>query len=74
MLDSLAHDYKTPLTAIRAASQRTCEMGRLSPAQAELVELIDEQASLFNELTTRLLTTARLGSGDGEDAVLRRAG
>jgi two-component system, OmpR family, sensor histidine kinase KdpD len=64
VLDNLAHAYKTPLTAIRAASSGLFEMGRLSPAQAELVSLIDEQASLLNELTTRLLTTARLESGD----------
>ena len=39
-------------------------MGTLSPAQAELVSLIDEQAGLLNELTTRLLTTARLDAGE----------
>lgn len=61
VLDNLAHAYKTPLTAIRAASSGLAEMGHLSPAQAELVALIDEQASLLNELTTRLLTTATLG-------------
>jgi two-component system sensor histidine kinase KdpD len=70
VLDSLAHAYKTPLTAIRAASSGLTEMGKLSPAQAELVALIDEQASLLNELTTRLLTTARLGAGEGEGALL----
>ena len=64
VLDSLAHAYKTPLTAIRAASTGLSEMGRLSPGQAELVSLIDEQTSLLNELTTRLLTTARLDSDD----------
>jgi two-component system sensor histidine kinase KdpD len=63
-LDSLAHAYKTPLTAIRAASTGLGEMGRLSPAQAELVALIDEQTSLLNDLTTRLLTTARLDGGE----------
>jgi two-component system sensor histidine kinase KdpD len=67
VLDSLAHDYKTPLTAIRAASTGLSEMGRLTPAQAELVNLIDEQAALLNELTTRLLTTASLESVDDED-------
>jgi two-component system sensor histidine kinase KdpD len=35
-------------------------MGRLSPGQADLVALIDEQTGLLSELTTRLLTTARL--------------
>jgi len=64
VLDSLAHAYKTPLTAIRAASTGLSEMGRLSAGQAELVALIDEQTGLLNELTTRLLTTARLDGGE----------
>ena len=64
VLDSLAHAYKTPLTAIRAASTGLGEMGRLSPGQSELVSLIDEQTNVLNELTTRLLTTARLDAGE----------
>jgi two-component system sensor histidine kinase KdpD len=64
VLDGLAHQYKTPLTAIRAASSGLSEMGKLSPAQSELVSLIDEQAAVLNELTTRLLTTARLDADD----------
>ena len=68
VLDSLAHDFKTPLTAIRAASTGLSEMGRLSPAQAELVALIDEQATLLADLTTRLLTTARPEPDDSGEA------
>lgn len=68
VLDSLAHAYKTPLTAIRVASSGLSEMGGLSASQAELVALIDEQASLLNELTTRLLTTARLEGSAAKDA------
>ena len=64
VLDSLAHAYKTPLTAIRAASTGLGEMGRLSPGQADLVALIDEQTDLLNDLTNRLLTTARLDAGE----------
>jgi two-component system, OmpR family, sensor histidine kinase KdpD len=64
ILDSLAHAYKTPLTAIRAASTGLAEMGKLSPAQSELVALIGEQAEVLGDLTTRLLTTARLESGE----------
>jgi len=64
VLDSLAHAYKTPLTAIRAASTGLVEMGRLSSGQAELVSLINEQAGALGELTTRLLTTARLDAGE----------
>lgn len=64
VLDGLAHAYKTPLTAIRAASTGLSEMGHLSAAQAELVSLIDEQSALLGDLTTRLLTTARLDAGE----------
>jgi len=64
VLDSLAHAYKTPLTAIRAASTGLGEMGHLSEGQAELVALIDEQTGVLSELTTRLLTTARLDAGE----------
>jgi two-component system sensor histidine kinase KdpD len=64
VLDSLAHAYKTPLTAIRAASTGLGEMGRLTPGQAELVSLIDEQTGSLSELTSRLLTTARLDVGE----------
>ncbi len=64
VLDSLAHAYKTPLTAIRAASTGLGEMGQLSPGQAELVALIDEQTGLLRDLTNRLLTTARLDAGE----------
>src|SRR5215470_13011034 len=64
VLDSLAHAYKTPLTAIRAASTGLSEMGCLAPAQFELVALIDEQAGVLAELTTRLLKTARLQAQD----------
>ena len=64
VLDSLAHAYKTPLTAIRAASTGLGEMGHLSAGQAELVALIDEQTGLLSDLTNRLLTTARLDAGE----------
>jgi two-component system, OmpR family, sensor histidine kinase KdpD len=63
VLDSLAHAYKTPLTAIRAASTGLGEMGGLSTAQEELIALIDEQAGVLSELTTQLLTTAGMDAG-----------
>ncbi len=64
VLDSLAHAYKSPLTAIMAASSGLGAMGALTPAQARLVTLIDEQAILLNELSTRLLKTAQLDARD----------
>jgi len=66
VLDGLAQAYKTPLTAILAASAGLSQMGKLSPAQADLVALIDEQARLLSELTTQLLTNARLDAKEAE--------
>lgn len=66
VLDGLAHAYKTPLTAIRAAASGLEEMKPLTAAQADLVSLIDEQAQSLSNLTTRLLTTARLASSNAD--------
>lgn len=60
VLDALAHDVKTPLTAIRAASSGLLEVGALAPGQKELVGLIDTEAGRLDEITNRLLGMARL--------------
>jgi two-component system, OmpR family, sensor histidine kinase KdpD len=64
LLDGLSHAFKTPLTTIQGASSGLLEIGRLEPAQEELVTLINEQALHLTELTTRALQTAKI---DGED-------
>ena len=64
VLDSLAHAYKTPLTAISAASEGLSAMGQLSPAQENLVALIDEQTAALTRLTTRLLKTSKLNASE----------
>jgi len=64
VLDSLAHAYKTPLTAIGAANEGLSALGHLTPAQMGLVTLIEEQTALLNQLTTRLLKTARLQASE----------
>jgi two-component system sensor histidine kinase KdpD len=60
VMDALAHELKTPLTAVQAASSGLLELGGLSDSQAELVTLIDDQTVRLNELCTRLLQTAKL--------------
>jgi two-component system, OmpR family, sensor histidine kinase KdpD len=60
VLDALAHDFKTPLTAIQAVSSSLIEMEGLTLPQREMVALIDNEASFLNELCTRLLRTAKL--------------
>lgn len=69
VLDALAHAFKTPLTTILAASSGLLEAGTLSAQETELVTLIDDQAVVLNDLTTRLLQTARL---EGAAMHLRR--
>jgi len=64
VLDSLAHAYKTPLTAIEAAGSGLAAMGNLTAPQSELVSLIEEQADYLKQLTNRLLRTARLQASD----------
>ena len=62
VLDGLAHAFKTPLTAIRSASSGLLEIEKLEGEQRELVGIIDQEAERLTDLTTRLLTTAKLDS------------
>jgi two-component system sensor histidine kinase KdpD len=70
VLDSLAHAFKTPLTAIRTASSGLLEAGHLSTDDAELAALIDEQAEHLNRLASELLQMARI---DAANVRLQRA-
>jgi two-component system, OmpR family, sensor histidine kinase KdpD len=64
VLDGLAHAFKTPLTTIRGSSSGLLEMNTLSGTEKRLITLIDRQADHLNELTTRMLRTARLDNID----------
>lgn len=64
VLDGLAHAFKTPLTTIRSSSSGLLEMNTLSGAEQRLVALIDQHADHLNDLTTRLLRTARIDNAD----------
>jgi two-component system, OmpR family, sensor histidine kinase KdpD len=64
VLDALAHAFKTPLTAIRAASSGLLEVGSLRPPEADLIALIDSESVRLTDLANRLLQTARLDKSD----------
>jgi two-component system, OmpR family, sensor histidine kinase KdpD len=64
VLDTLGHEFKTPVTTIWAASSGLLESGGLSTAQAELLTLVDEQSRKLNDLASRLLRTAKLDRAD----------
>jgi two-component system sensor histidine kinase KdpD len=69
VLDGLAHGFKTPLTAIQTASSGLLEINQMTATQTELVSIIDEQATVLGQLTTRLLQTAAL---EAKEVRLRR--
>ncbi len=60
VLDAMAHQFKTPLTVARTASSGLLAVGGLTELQADLVTVIDQQASKLENLATRLLTAAKL--------------
>jgi len=60
VLDSLAHEIRTPITAIQTANEGMCEVGQLNEPQSQLVELIQSETANLSTLCTRLLQTARL--------------
>jgi two-component system sensor histidine kinase KdpD len=64
VLDGLAHAFKTPLTTIRSSSSGLLEMNTLSGTEKKLITLIDQHADHLNDLTTRLLRTARIDNAD----------
>ena len=64
VLDGLAHAFKSPLTTIRSASSGLLAMDTLSGAEKRLVVLIDQHAAQLSDLSSRLLRTARLDSGE----------
>jgi two-component system, OmpR family, sensor histidine kinase KdpD len=76
VLDSLAHQFKTPLTVIRTASSGLPAAGGLCEAQTELVSLIDQEARKLNELASRLVSAPNLDSmefeGETEPLILSR--
>ena len=61
LLDSLAHDIKTPLTSIKAAV--TSLLGSAEPAQHELLTIIDEEADRLNRLAAEVIAMARIEAG-----------
>ncbi len=60
VLDTLAHAFKTSLTAIQTANSGMSEVGKLNGPQRELSDLISTECTDLISLCTRLLQTAKL--------------
>jgi two-component system sensor histidine kinase KdpD len=61
LLDSLAHDIKTPLTSIKAAV--TSLLGNAPGADQELLTIINEEADRLNRLAAEVVEMARIEAG-----------
>jgi two-component system sensor histidine kinase KdpD len=61
LLDSLAHDIKTPLTSIKAAV--TSLLGSSPAGERELLTIINEEADRLNELAAEVIAMARIEAG-----------
>jgi two-component system sensor histidine kinase KdpD len=65
LLSSVSHELRTPLSTIKAAasSLRANEVSWDSPARAELIAAIDDEADHLNMLVGNLLDMSRIESG-----------
>jgi len=62
LLDALAHEFKTPLTSIKAAASSILDEG--PPAQKELVAVIEEESDRLDSLVSETIRMARIEAGD----------
>src|SRR5215470_6775327 len=64
MLDALAHEFKTPLTSIKAAASSILD--ERPDAQKELVTIIEEESDRLDSLVSETIRMARIEAGDFE--------
>jgi two-component system, OmpR family, sensor histidine kinase KdpD len=67
LLDSIAHDFRTPLTSIKAAVTNLLAMPRTDPKQIqELLSIINEECDRLNHLVEEATEMAKLEAGEFE--------
>lgn len=67
LLDSIAHDFRTPLTSIKAAVTSLLAPASPDPAQTrELLTIINEECDRLNHLVGEAAEMAKLESGEVE--------
>jgi two-component system sensor histidine kinase KdpD len=63
MLDALAHEFKTPLTPIKAAVTSMLSDSDMSPAHQELLRIVDEETDRLNSMLTEAIQMSRIEAG-----------
>src|SRR5580693_5840983 len=67
LLDSITHDFRTPLTSMKAAVSSLLASGDPDPAQTrELLTIIDEECDRLNRLVEEAGEMAKLEAGEFE--------
>jgi two-component system sensor histidine kinase KdpD len=64
LLDAIAHEFKTPLTSIKAATTALlADPVAAGPTQHELLMIVDEEADRLGRLVTEAIQMARIEAG-----------
>jgi len=65
LLDAIAHEFKTPLTSVKAATTDllSAPANELQPHQRELISIADEGADRLSRLVTEAIQLARIEGG-----------
>ena len=67
LLDAIAHDFKTPLTSIKAAATSLLEDLEFNKRQrGELLVIIDEECDRINRVIGQAIEMAQLDAGEAE--------
>jgi len=64
LLDSIAHDFRTPLTSIKAAVTDLLSQSAKNEQQFELLTIINEECDRLNHLVEEAAEMARLEAGE----------
>ena len=63
LLDALAHEFKTPLTSIKAATTTVLSRRKLADLETELMTVVDEETDRLISLVSDSIELARIGAG-----------
>ncbi len=63
LLDALAHEFKTPLTSMKAAASSVLSRDSLDLSDRDMLTVIDEECDHLNSLVSEAITVARISAG-----------